>query len=306
MFENFDFNTVGSKDEALVWIRNLLNLLEVQQKQIDGLKKENRTLRDEINRLKGEQGKPDVKPNKKKKSENTDYSSEKERKKKKKSKKRSKIKTIEIHNEEIRKVDRKSLPEDAEFKGYKDVVVQDINLEAFNTKFPKEFFYSPSQKKCYTADLPTGYKGEFGPTLKTLALSLYFDANVSEGRISALLEDLGTSISKGCLSNLLIKDQDVFHREKQDVFEAGIASTFWRNIDDTGTRVDGRNWYCQIVCNHLHTSYFTTEDKSRLSVLKALVNSCDLSYILNSDTFDLLGVFRLSKKVVLRLKSASP
>ena len=63
-------------------------------------------LGDEINRLKGEQGKPDIKPTKK---ENQDYSSESERKKRKRHKKKkskSKKHKIKIDREEICKIDK--------------------------------------------------------------------------------------------------------------------------------------------------------------------------------------------------------
>lgn len=56
----------------------LLNLIEQQQLEIKELRQENQKLRDEINRLKGEQGKPDIKGNKKKELKK-DHSSEKER-----------------------------------------------------------------------------------------------------------------------------------------------------------------------------------------------------------------------------------
>lgn len=301
MIPDFDLDQIKGKEEAFALIKELLNLLEIQQRQISDLKADNQALRDEINRLKGEQGKPDIKP-KRKKNKNTDYSSEKERKKKKKWKKSSKLKKVTIHDEQDCDIDPNLLPEDAEFKGYKEVVIQDIKFEAFNTKFYKAVYYSPSEKKTYTAELPSGYQGEFGPTLKALAISLYYDTNVSLEKIRALFKDINTSISKGCLSNILIKTRGDFHGEQQEVFEAGVANSTCLNIDDTGTRVNGDNWYCQILCNHLFTSYYTTEDKSRLSVLKALTQSDTLIFLLNNNTFDLLENFKLSKKIQIKLK----
>jgi len=53
------------------------------------------------------------------------------------------------------------LPVDAEFKGYEEVVVQDIKLTTDNVLFRKQK-YSPSQReKTYLAELPDGYEGEF-------------------------------------------------------------------------------------------------------------------------------------------------
>ena len=59
-------------------VSTLLNIVEESVAESIKLKNENQTLKDEINRLKGEQGKPDIRPNKKKKDGN--ISSEKERK----------------------------------------------------------------------------------------------------------------------------------------------------------------------------------------------------------------------------------
>src|SRR5207249_11926973 len=61
--------------------------------------------------------------------------------------------------------------------------------------------------------------------------------------------------------NLLIKDHAVFHEEKAALYQAGLASSPWQHLDDTSTRVNGRNGYCHIVCNPLYTAYFTTEDR---------------------------------------------
>ena len=54
----------------------ILNIVEALVTQVDELENENQALKDEINRLKGEQGKPDIKANKK---QDGDISSEKER-----------------------------------------------------------------------------------------------------------------------------------------------------------------------------------------------------------------------------------
>ena len=58
-------------------VSTLLNIVEVSVGESNKLKVENQNLKDEINRLKGEQGKPTIKPNNKK---GEDISSEKERK----------------------------------------------------------------------------------------------------------------------------------------------------------------------------------------------------------------------------------
>jgi len=63
------------------------------------------------------------------------------------------------------------LPVDAEFKGYEEVVVQDIKLTTDNVLFRKT---TPSEEK-HLAELPDGYEGEFGPGIKALVISLYYN-----------------------------------------------------------------------------------------------------------------------------------
>lgn len=300
MLNDLDINNIRDLDDSLDYIRKLLNLVETLSQENRELKHQIQELRDEINRLKGEQGKPKVKPNKKKSKQ---YSSEKERKKPKKRKKRRKKNRIKTHDSQICCVDKSLLPKDAQFKGYDRVVVQDIKFEAHNTLFLKEKYYSSSLNKSYLAPLPPGYEGEFGPEVKSLSLKLYFDTNVTQPRILDLLQDADITISAGQLSNFLIKDHDGFHKEKDALYEAGLKSTPWHHIDDTSTRVNGQNQYCQILCNPLYTAYFTTPNKSRLTVIDVLRNFSARTFLLNSETFTYVNLFKLPASVVQQLQS---
>lgn len=77
MLDNLDLN--GIQDEnARELIRQLLNLAEKLSADLRDSQVENQRLRDEVNRLKGEQGKPKIKGNTSK-SPPTDHSSENER-----------------------------------------------------------------------------------------------------------------------------------------------------------------------------------------------------------------------------------
>jgi regulator of replication initiation timing len=156
VLNDLDINNIQDIHDARNHIVKLLNVVETMNQEILELKKQIQQLRDENNQLKGEQGKPKIKPNKK----NPDHSSEKERRRPKKRKKRRKINRIKTHKEKVCKVDTKLLPEDAQFKGYDPVVVQDIKFEAHNILFLKEKYYSPSLRKTYLAPLPHGYDGE--------------------------------------------------------------------------------------------------------------------------------------------------
>lgn len=129
--------------------------------------------------MKGEQGKPEIKANKAKQPP-SDHSSEKERHKPRERHKHSKKTEIKIDREEIAKVDRDILPADAEFKGYEEVVVQDIVLKTDNVRFRKEKYYAASTGRSYLAGLLKGYEGQFGPGVKSLIPALYFGMGTSE------------------------------------------------------------------------------------------------------------------------------
>ncbi|WP_293233847.1 hypothetical protein [Microcoleus sp. PH2017_05_CCC_O_A] len=122
----------GIADESMRQkVEILLNLIEQLQLKVKDLESENQRLKDENNRLKGEQGKPDIKA--KSKGFKSQHSSEKERKTPKQHKKSSKKATIKIDREQILEYPTDQLPADAEFKGYEQVIIQDISLATDNT-----------------------------------------------------------------------------------------------------------------------------------------------------------------------------
>ena len=147
------------------------------------------------------------------------------------------------------KVDQSILPDDAEFKGYEKVVVQEIIIKTDNVEYMKEIYYSPSQHKTYMGKLPPEIEGEFGPGVKSLVCTLKHVANVSEPKIHEFFDNFGIYISPAKISRIITKDNELFHQEKADIFMAGLLSTDYQQIDDTCSRVHWENHYTQIVCN---------------------------------------------------------
>ncbi len=297
MLEDLDLS--GIQDEgARQLIVRLLNLVESLSAELAAAQQEIQRLRDEIARLKGEQGKPHIKPNTRPSSTSKNYSSEGERKEPAQRAKRSKNEEIKIDREQVLEVERGSLPQDAVFKGYEEVVVQDVVFQTDNVLFRKEKFYSPTEGKTYLAELPRGYEGQFGPGIKSLIWVLYFASQVSEPKIVELLRSISISISEGEVSNLLIKEQEGLHREKDEIVQAGLASSPWHQTDDTGTRVNGRNEHCHTICNQLYTAYLTLPAKDRLSVIDALTNGREREYLINEEARAWLRQQHLSQKVM--------
>ena len=306
MLENLDIDPdkIDNKKikETILYLFNLIEDLASGNRE---LQIENQKLRDENNRLKGENGKPNIKPNNNKSGKKRDISSEKERKEmtpSKKNKRKSKKEKIKIDRTEICLVDPKILPPDAEFKGYDIHIVQGLIIKTDNVEFKKEVYYSASLHKTYIGPLPLGYEGDFDSTIKALTIILQNAANVSEPKILELLKNFGTHISAGTISNILIKNKEIFHQEKDELYKAGLESTNYQQIDDTGARVNGENCYTQIICNPLYTAYFTTERKDRLTVLDVLTNFKQRAFCFNDETFRLLEQFNMPKKIIIELE----
>lgn len=290
MFTGFDPNQIQDENarQAIIW---LLNLVEELKSENEGLREEVQRLRDENNRLKGEQGQPAVKPNQAKKK--PDHSSEKERHRSKQWRKGSKVDKIEIDREETLVIDKQALPADAQFKGHEPVVVQDIAIETDNVRFWKEKYYAPSTGKSYLASLPAGYEGEFGPGLRSLVITLYHASGMTEPKIIEFLSYFNISISAGQVSNLLTKKHETWQLEKDELYQAGLASSSWQHIDDTSTRVDGQNHHCHVIGNPLYTAYFTRPRKDRLTIIEILQNVSQAQFLLNEQTLGWLETFAI-------------
>lgn len=291
MLTGFDPETIQNLEGARRAIRALLNLVEELQAENQALRQAGAELRDELNRLKGEQGRPQIKPDKKK-SEGTDHSSEQERRRPQSWRKGAKNDQIRIDREERLDVDKSRLPADAEFKGYVESIVQDLRIRTDNVLFVKEKYYSPAERQVYVASLPAGYDGQFGPGIRSLVVTLYYAGGMTESKILDFLTQFGVSISTGQISNLLVKEQDGWHAEKDAVWRAGLASSDWQHMDDTATRVDGENQHCHVLCNPHYTAYFTRPGKDRLTLIHLLQGTEQVQLLVSQETSGWLDLFQ--------------
>lgn len=279
--------------------KKLFNVIELLFEDNETLRKENQQLRDENNRLKGEQRKPSIR-----KQSQSNHSSEKDRKprgqqsKKKKAKKKEK-RTID--RVEICDVDPSALPTDARFKGYQSVMVQNIIIRIENIRFKKKFYYSPSLKKTFMAELPRGYEGAFSPSVKALIIDLHQTHKMTESAVLAFCTNHGLDISSATISRILVNEKSEFQAEKEAIVDAGLLSSPYQQMDDTGARVKGKNYVTHILCNAFYTAFFTRRHKDRLTLLSILTRG-EMTFVFNESAYALMEQMGLSEKQLLCLK----
>ena len=288
---NFD----SFQDESIKsTLRILLNLIESQQKKILEQSETIQQLKDEINILKGEQGRPTFNP--KKPSKNISSESHLSKiNKKEKWKKKGKKKELPIDEKEECKIDKSLLPKDAVFKRYETIVQQDLVFKRVNTEFQIEVWYSPSENKTYRSR-PIGYSGYFGNELKTFVLMMHNFADITQSKLLELLRGMDIEISTGSLQNILSSNKDTWIKEKQDIIKSGLQGSFTQT-DTTGAKVAGELWHTHVLCSNNFMSFSTLEGKSRRHLLYALQGEPEngLSFVYNEITKKYLGHFGISK-----------
>lgn len=174
-----------------------------------------------------------------------------------------------------------------------------------NIKFKKEIYYSASLKKTFIAPLPPGYQGDYGPGIKALILDMHHNSKTTESAIHRFLQNHAIDISNATISRILTDNHDHFHQEKSDIVQAGLASTIYQQMDDTGARVKGKNYYTHILCNPYYTAYFTRSGKDRLTIIEILTQGA-LLFHFNESSYALMEQMNLSDKRLAILKRYQP
>jgi hypothetical protein len=266
MLEDLDLQGITDVAGALAVIARVLNVVEELNAKLERVTAENQRLRDENNRLKGEQGKPRILPKRRK----VDHSSEQERRETAKTwHKRAKLPELPIDRVAECRLERGTLPADAVLKDYQEHTVQDLVLQRETILFRRERYEAASTGRTYTAPLPPGYAGEFGPNLRASAVYLCYEANVSQPLLHRLFTSLGVRISRGYLSALL-SEQPRFAAEAAAIGAAGLAGSPYAHLDVTPTRVNGVEHQCHVLGGPRYVFYATTLHKHRLAAIETL------------------------------------
>jgi hypothetical protein len=272
----------------------LKDLVVKQWEQIVELQRMVMALRDEIARLKGGPGRPNIKPSGMERGTEPKPPGSSGDRKRPRGSTRSKL---TVDEERTVKVAR--LPLGSRFKGYTSFVVQDLVIHPHVVNFRCERWQLPDGGML-TATLPAGIDGHFGPQLRRFVLAQYHQGQMTVPRLVTLLRSLGIFISKRQVLRLLIEGQDDFLTEARDTLRAGLASASWITVDDTGARHKASNGFCTQIGNADFAWFGTTGSKSRLNFLE-LLRAGHADYVVNAAALDYMRQRALSGPVIARL-----
>ena len=280
-------------------VKALLGLVEQLIDCVQQQDEEIALLKDEVNILKGEKKRPVFKGSKLDKNTGSDRPSESFPKKRSGSDKKRKTQNLVIHEDKVIKPDV-PVPPGSRFKGYRNFVVQDLNINAHTTRYRLEHWVT-AQNEPITGRLPEVLNNQhFGPQLISYILYQHHHCQTTQPLLLEQLREWGIHISSGQINDLLLRGKDSFHAEKDDLLQAGLAVSSYVTVDDSGARHQGHNGFVTHIGNDLFGWFESTGSKSRVNFLE-LLRAGKADYYLNDAALVYMKRQRLPEKPLARL-----
>ena len=293
----------SSDDQPLPELRKLVAALAVEVDRLKAenlaLRRQNQGLKDEIARLKGLPPRPPFKAKPSGMEKATQRGAQalprsgKAGSRRRRGSKRDKLRITE------QVVLRAEIGQGSRFKGYEDIVIQDLHLAARTILYRRERWLTP-WGETVMASLPAGIVGGYGPNLRRFVLASHIQGQVTSERLRVLLNDIGIAISKRQIVRLLSGSLEAFAAEDRDVLRAGLASARWITVDDTAARHAHRDGYTTQIGDDRFTAFRTGVSKSRQAFL-SMLRAGHAEYIVNEEAIAYMGRRNLAGSVIAKL-----
>ena len=190
-------------------------------------------------------------------------------------------------------------PPGSRFRGYEDVLVQDLRISVEVVCYRRERWEAPDGRRI-VAPLPSGIRGGFGPELRRFIAASHFQGQVTSERLTSLLNGMGLQISKRQVVRLLGQGLEALAAEDQAVLRAGLETARWITVDDTSARHAGKDGIVTQLGDDRFAVFRTGWSKSRRAFLSILQAGRE-DYVIDNEALAYMARLSLAAPLIAKL-----